>query len=205
MRKHCGPCDSCSSSLILTPSQLEDALLDLEEQNRELERIGDAIAYNRVRFAVRRVCSLLIVPEWQLYVLLPEKRVREYSIQQSSEIEPQITELLQLAEKSVKNLERKEAALRQKVQFSHSTLASGLQILTCHQYRSSDRIAKIWGPRPTFYLLWSNRAFECKRRETKENVDQTASRPRKRAGLFTKGVHRISTSNSLHTIYRAID
>ena len=46
---------------------------------------------------------------------MPEKRVREYSIQQSSEIEPQITELLQLAEKSVKSLERKEASLRQKV------------------------------------------------------------------------------------------
>lgn len=50
-----------------------------------------------------------------MYVLLPEKRVREYSIEQSSEIEPQITELLQLAEKSVKNLERREAALKQKV------------------------------------------------------------------------------------------
>lgn len=51
----------------------------------------------------------------QMYVLLPEKRVREYSIQQSSEIEPQITELLHLAEKSVKNLERKEVAMKQKV------------------------------------------------------------------------------------------
>lgn len=29
-------------------TQLGDALIDLEEQNRELKRIGDAIAYNRV-------------------------------------------------------------------------------------------------------------------------------------------------------------
>lgn len=46
---------------------------------------------------------------------MPERRVRESYVQQSEEIEPQITKLLELAEKSLKNLERKEANLTQKV------------------------------------------------------------------------------------------
>ncbi|KAF8314744.1 hypothetical protein DL93DRAFT_2079898 [Clavulina sp. PMI_390] len=89
--------EMCVAGTINCIETLEDSLIDLDEQNRELKRIGDAIKYNRV------------------YVLVPEKTVREYSIQQSSEIEPQITEMLQLAEKSIKNLERKETILKSRV------------------------------------------------------------------------------------------
>jgi DASH complex subunit SPC19 len=53
-----------------------------------------------------------------LFVLIPEKRVRAYAAQQNEDIEPQINELLELAEKSLKILERKEAALAKKVTIS---------------------------------------------------------------------------------------
>ena len=51
----------------------------------------------------------------QVFTLVPEKRVKAYATQQHEDIEPQITELLDLAEKSIKLLERKEKTLRMKV------------------------------------------------------------------------------------------
>ncbi len=51
----------------------------------------------------------------QVFTLVPEKRVKAYATQQYEDIEPQITELLDLAEKSIKLLERKEKTLRMKV------------------------------------------------------------------------------------------
>lgn len=48
-------------------------------------------------------------------MLLPEERVRASTMQNHGDIEPQITELIELAEKSIKVWERQEATLKTKV------------------------------------------------------------------------------------------
>lgn len=49
-----------------------------------------------------------------MFVLIPERRVQKYAAQEKEDIEPQITELLELAEKSLDNWEKKEALIRAK-------------------------------------------------------------------------------------------
>lgn len=69
-----------------------------ETETQEISRLSRILQNNRV------------------FTLVPEKRVKAYAAQQYEDIEPQITELLDLAEKSIKLLERKEKTLKLKVE-----------------------------------------------------------------------------------------
>jgi len=89
--------EACVSALTACNDYLLDGLDVFEQEVQELNRLGKVLQNNR------------------LFVLIPEKRVRAYAAQQSEDIEPQINELLELAEKSLKILERKEAALTKKI------------------------------------------------------------------------------------------
>jgi hypothetical protein len=102
--------------------QLSDALIDMEEQNKELSRIMSAVKHDRVCGVIFTTLILITLSCYpmQPYVLFPERRVRDYSFEQAAEIEPQVTELLRLAEKSIKGLERKDASAKQKVPYFRS-------------------------------------------------------------------------------------
>jgi len=51
----------------------------------------------------------------RLFVVVNESTVRQYAIQMQEEIEPQVAELLSLAERGVKQLEREQAKIQTKV------------------------------------------------------------------------------------------
>lgn len=57
-----------------------------------------------------------IIPNWeQVFLLIDEDTVRRYKADLANEIEPQINELIERAEKGLKALSRKQALIQSKV------------------------------------------------------------------------------------------
>lgn len=68
-----------------------------------------------------------------MFLLVDEGTVRQYKADLTDEIEPQINELLERAEKGVKALQRKESLLQTKVSFF--TYAKPVLVATYNAYR----------------------------------------------------------------------
>ena len=100
----------------LTADRLLSFWRDWNPSKQKLKKFPDCRGSSRtIECEYKSVSNTRTNSMIQVFTLVPEKRVKAYAAQQYEDIEPQITELLDLAEKSIKLLERKEKTLKLKV------------------------------------------------------------------------------------------
>jgi len=96
--------EECSPHLISCCAALNDASEHVHAAQKTLrEGVSDLPRMSRV------------LDNERLFVVVNESIVRQYATQMQEEIEPQVNELLSLAERGVKQLEREQAKIQVKV------------------------------------------------------------------------------------------
>lgn len=81
----------------------------------------------RVRFPARFILRYILT-SYQVFLLTDEGTVRQYKSDLTDEIEPQINELIERAEKGLKALVRKENLIKAKVSQFISYISNALKV-----------------------------------------------------------------------------
>lgn len=91
----------------------------------------------------------ILIHACQLFTLVNESHAAMYQAQIAEEIEPQILELTERAEKGIRNLERKETVLSSKVRSSSAQGSHTLTIITSWRpLKVAPPVALLLGPPP---------------------------------------------------------